>query len=684
MLKKYIYLFSLMLLTMPLYPIDDFQPQTYHVKAASDIEKLFPKTVDEINARFESIKNYMVAEVDKIIAIPAKERTYENTVLALDKAIVNFEIFDSILSIIKNTNPNDLMRAKAKEALLNCIEAQISLFSSNKKIYEACKEYKSNSKETLNEERTYYLDNLMKGFKRAGFDLEDEKFNKLKEFNKQIADLSMQFQSNISQDNSKVHFKIHELPGIEESFINSLPKIDEEYAFSCDYPTAFQLMTNCCIEATREKFFQAFRNRAFPKNIEILNQIINIRDELANLLGYKSYADFDLSSTMAETVNVVEDLLKNLFLEQKGTFKQCWKCLLNDLPESVTLTSEGKLKPWDYSYLSNYYLKKHLDVDQNKIAEYFQMEGTVQGLMDIYEQFFNYKFKVVQADGFWDPSVQLIEVSNKEVEQIIGYVLVDLFPRENKYTHACCYCVIPPMSYDNGKSFAPAVALVIANFSKSMPDKPSLLKHDEVKTFFHEFGHAIHALSGKSEMPTRSGYSVIHDFVETPSKLLEEWIWDKEILRNLSRHYKTGESLSDEALDNLIKSRQVKDALNLEGQLLYSELSLKLYLEGKNKDFVQIKKDVYLRNPDDPIAYDDNVGTLCSFVHLTAYGPKYYTYLWSEQLAKKIFDYIKTNGGLLDPVMGRRYISKIIGRGGSCHPNKMIDDFLNSESDTAC
>lgn len=381
----------------------------------------------------------------------------------------------------------------------------------------------------------------------------------------------------------------------------------DKYVLVCDYPTYFQVMTNCSVETTRRNYFHRFNNRAFPQNLDILTQLIDSRDDLAHLLGYRSYAEFDIAPEMAQKVEVVESFLKDHSRDAYSNIKKNWEMIIQELPESVTLTREGKVKGWDVAYLSQQYVKKHFNVDQEKIAEFFPMEKTIRALLDIYEQFFNLKFKLITSNSYWDPTVQTIEVRSKGDKKIlIGYILLDLFPRENKYSHCCCNCILPPMSVDEGKTFAPALAVVIANFSKSTSEKPSLLKHHEVKTFFHEFGHAIHALFGKAEMPTKAAYNTKMDFIEAPSQLLEEWMWDRHILKMISHHYQTGESLPNFLIDGLLKTRSMVDVAHvstagnsdhLGTELQFAKLSLDLFKEGKNKNLMHIEKKIYESSP---------------------------------------------------------------------------------------
>ncbi len=648
------------------------------IQSAADVPGLFPKSVEEIEQITLTAKNNSTTQVEQIISIAPEDRTFENTVLACDKAFSDLMIQKQSLHITTMVHPDKTIRDKSQEATTSLKHFLIHLFNTNREIYRAFKEYVANQgkKDNLNEERQYYLSNEMRGFRNAGFELDDASFETLKQLQKEITFLSDQFNNNIAQDSSTLRVKKDDLLGVNDDFINTLPRDGNEYILRCDYPTRSQIMSNCSVESTRRNYSNTFSNRAYPQNLSILNQLINCRDQLANLLGYSSYAHYDIESAMAETPERVEAFLNELAPDAAAKAVDEWNILKQDLPDSVTLTPEGKIKPWDAVYLSQYYLKKHLNIDSDKIAEYFPMEQTTQGLLSIYSQFFGLSFQVVPSGPYWDPTVQTIEVRhNTGGQSLIGYVLVDLFPRPNKYSHPRCETVVLPMSFDGGNTYQPAVAVVIANFSKPTATKPSLLKHYEVKDFFHEFGHAIHILLGHAEMPTSAGLNCKMDFLEAPSQLLENWLLDRDILKMLSQHYQTGAPLPDEMIDALIANKDFRNGSFTSGEVADSMLSLYLFKDGQNKDPLQIDKALYNSMPR-MLAYNPDFHGVCSFGHLTYYGSKYYSYLWSKKLALQIFDYIKTHGGLLDPAMGQRYVSKVIGKGGSRDPNLLMRDFL--------
>ncbi len=347
------------------------------IKSSTDIAHLFPKTVEEIESDFYVVKNNVITCLQKIASISPEARNFENTILEYDRTLAYFRIHGSIIATLKMVHPHKDIRKKAEEVLISWTDYMVDLFETNKEIYQAFKEYAVN-KELLNDERLYYFSNAMVGFSRAGLELEEQQYIEMKGLQKQIALLSVQFHTNIAQDTSTLHLKEGELIGINDDFIKSLTRDNERYVLPCDYPTYFQVVTNCSLESTRKKYLHMFNNRAFPENMEVLNNIINCRDTLAQLLGYKSYADFDVAPEMAATLDTVEKFLNDLALTSYSKIKTNWNILINELPDSVILTQEDKIKPWDVAYLANQYIKKHFYVNQDEIAEYFPMEKTIR------------------------------------------------------------------------------------------------------------------------------------------------------------------------------------------------------------------------------------------------------------------------------------------------------------------
>ena len=639
---------------------------------------LFPKNQDQIEELFQAAKKEAETSIQQILAIPPDQHTFENTILAYDQAASRFQTAGSLISAIKKLHPNSQLRHKAEEALMSWDEVNIDLLETNRAIYRL---FQSQPLDFLNTERRYYMKTMLSHFRRCGFELDDQRFEAMKQLQKQIAHLCLQFQSNIAQDQSSILFNRDELKGLGDDFINSLTCVQGMYLLRCDYPTANQVLTNCSVESTRRDYWHTFHNRAYPQNLDVLKQLLSARQDFAEMLSFRNYAELDIASQMAKTPERVEFFLTEQLAKAYPKIQKEWQVIFQDLPESVTLTPEGQIKAWDAAFTCQRYFQKHFHIDQEKIAEYFPADRTIRSILDIYERFLGLEFQIVPSNDFWDPSVQLIDV--RQGSEQIGYLILDLFPRPNKYSHACCSSIIPPTD-------GPALVAIITNFSKPTPGKPALLKHREIKTFLHELGHAIHALLGKAEMPTLAAYNTTMDFVEAPSQLLEEWCWNRAILKKISQHYLTGECLPDAFIDGLLKSRGFGDAAHQATSgngdcagtsAVYARLSLNLY-QGSFKDPVEIEKEIYESTPQ-IVAYDPDMHFLCAFGHLSGYASKYYSYLWSKEIARKICLYMNLHGGLEDPAMGQRYLTKILGKGGSCDPEEMVAEFLiDFNSDT--
>jgi thimet oligopeptidase len=351
---------------------------------------------------------------------------------------------------------------------------------------------------------------------------------------------------------------------------------------------------------------------------------------------------------------------------------------VSDLPEGITLRADGTIDSWNYGFVTNYFKKKYYSIDEQVFAEYFPMEKTIAGLINIYEQFFSLKIEAVPATDMWHSDVRLLQVSRKSDGALLGYVFMDLFPRDKKYGHAAAFEGVFAIKREDGTRTAASVAL-LCNFTKPIGDKPSLLKYGELTTFFHEFGHAIHCILGAAKYWNLSGFNTEVDFVELPSQMLENWMEDKEILAMVSSHYKTGEPLPQEMITKRLELLKFGQGLVVVNQLALGMTGLELFGPNQNQNADAVFKRFAVQNIKG-ISYDDDTHRIYSFGHIASalYGPKYYGYLWSLVLAEDVFEKIEKEG-LLNPQAGKRYADAILSHGGSKDANDMLRDYLGRE-----
>lgn len=397
-----------------------------------------------------------------------------------------------------------------------------------------------------------------------------------------------------------------------------------------------------------------------------------MKDRLAHVLGYPSFAHLDMENEMAHSPENVSAFLEEIAPKARTKVLKEIDALKKDLPEGIDLSEDGKFYMWDFTYVRNEYKKKHLAVDEAYIAEFFPVETTLPALLNVYEKFFGLHFKKLENTHTWHPETQLLAVYKDGVYR--GTVILDIYPRPFKYTHACELTVIPSMRVQG--RIHPALVTVIANFPPAQGGKPALLKRRDMITFFHEFGHAIHALLGATQMASFSGTRVKSDFVEMPSQMLENWMWDAKILKMVSSHYKTKEPLPDELIEKIRQIKNFDTGNFLSSQLALANAALAYFMPGEHKDVPHIWKEIQeLYRP--YLVIDKDYQYYCAFGHLanSTYGPKYYAYMWSLVYAADMFDYIKSFG-LLNAEIGDRYIREVIGKGGSQDPMELLTHFL--------
>eukprot|EP00744_Colponema_vietnamica_P010475 GILI01014804.1.p1 GENE.GILI01014804.1~~GILI01014804.1.p1 ORF type:complete len:581 (-),score=171.58 GILI01014804.1:53-1672(-) len=528
--------------------------------------------------------------------------------------------------------------------------------------------------------------------KRSGLELEGEAFDKVVELQKKISDLGTTFETNVAEDSTELYFAEAELEGTPAPIVGALAKKEgdeSKLVVKLDYPTYFGIMKNCTVATTRKAVAEAFENRAFPSNLEVLKDVIRARHQLSTVLGYSSFSAYNLENKMIKTpanaAKFIEDLIPGL--QKKWEIEK--QLIIDNLHPSVVLSPEGDLYSYDIAFSINHIKQSKLNVSETEIQKYFPMDSTVKALFDIYQSFFDITF-VQHNNGkeLWHEDVSTLEVIDNNTKAVLGYVVLDLFPREGKFSHACCASVVPPCERkEEDGVFTPALTVVIANFPKATKDAQALFMHDDVETFFHEFGHAIHGLMGRSKMCTFAGTRVKRDFVELPSQMLEEWLWDRAILQKVSKHYQTGKPLPDELIDAKIASQNAFSGRDSLRQLQFAQFSLQLFntefnKEGSTLDTTQLYRDIQAKTIKG-LKGSDNGHFECAFGHLMGYGAGYYGYMWSEVLAQDVFNYIKERDGLLSPELGKRYVKHIIGPGGSRDPNVLVREFLEREPSNA-
>ncbi len=616
--------------------------------------------------------------VAKIIAVPKAERNFDNTLGALDAINVRLDDDTSLFIFMQNVSPDASVRDQSRAADELVTNWAIDL-GKREDLYNAIKEY-ADSKPKLEGEQKRLLDFTMRDYHLAGMDLPKDKRDRLAEIEKELNKLGIEFGQNIADDETTVPLTPEELKGVPKDTLDRQTLSDGIYLVRVDGPTYISVMENCPNATTRQKIWTEYRRRAGQKNVAVLEQLIKLRDEAAHLLGYENSVDMVLATRMAKnSANVAKfyaDLEPVVRKKAEMDLKE-----FEAAKKQIDPKSKGFM-PWDYAYVKNYLMKKKYAVDSDKVAEYFPMERVFQGFFDVTSQLYNIEWKDVTADApklglpIWHPDVKLWEMRDKSDGKLLGRIYTDLFPRPGKYTHAACWGLQQRRVWDDGTVQTPLAALV-CNFTKPTADKPSLMPHDEVETFFHEFGHGLHQLLTNTHYGRFSGTAVERDFVEAPSQMMENWVWEPKVLNMFAKHYKTGQPLPAKLLEGMQKARTLGSGIETQGQLYLGEMDQAFHTaKGGVVDTTTVGNAIYEKST----IYKAVPGTMfqSSFTHLVGYNGAYYGYLWSLVYAQDMYQRFEELG-VTSPKAGEYYRSKILARGGSMDAMDMLRDYLGRE-----
>ncbi|KAJ6264261.1 Saccharolysin [Drechslerella dactyloides] len=546
------------------------------------------------------------------------------------------------------------------------------------------------------------VEKLNTDFIRMGLQLEGENRDIFKQIKKDLSFLSIDFSKSLNEENGGNWFTADELKGVPQDVIDTLKSEDRDgtkkYFLSYKYPDLFPALKFDLNADVREKIFVGNENKC-PENLERFDKTIRLRHKKAQLLGYRNHAEYVLAEKMAKTPEKVNDFLGNLRskLTQGGRDEvEKLKSLKKSDMESRGLSYDDKYYLWDHRFYDRLVREKEFNIDENKIAEYFPLQKCVDGMLNIFEKLLGLKFiKVVEQDAQvgsgergWheDCKVYLVHDEESLGGQFVGYLYLDLHPREGKYGHAANFNLVPGFLREPANSTSrnyPATALV-CNFSKPTPSKPSLLKHDEVVTLFHELGHGIHDLVSRTIYSRFHGTNTVGDFVEAPSQMLENWCWEPEQIKQLSSHYESGEPLPDDLIKALIASKHVNDGLFNLRQLHFGIFDMRVHeltmpedeKLDSSKTYNQLRKDIAGLDGPDSLTFGHGQTT---FGHLMGgYDAGYYGYLWSLVFACDMY-YTGFKKNPMDPENGRKYRHEVLEKGGSRDEMESLKAFLGRE-----
>ena len=648
-------------------------------------------------APFSSIKNehFMPAflqamenarqEIDELTN-SEEEPTFENTIEALEFSGQHLERIASLFFNLNSAETNDAIQKIAQEIspLLSEFNNDITL---NEKLFRKIKKvFENKDKYPLTPEQHTLLDKKYKNFSRNGANLNEDQKKRLREIDATLATLKLKFGENLLKETNKYEMHLtneDDLDGLPESAKDAAAQLAKNkgktgWLITLDYPSYIPFMKYARKRELRKELSMAFGSKGFH-NDELDNQanvlqIANLRHERANLLGYKSHANFILEERMAETPEKVYDFLKELLIKAKPAAKQEFRELSEFAKE---LDGIEQLQSWDGSFYSEKLKQKRFSFDDEKLKPYFKLENVIEGVFMITERLYGLTFEEVFDVDKYHPEVKTYRIYDND-NKFVSLFYADFHPREGKRAGAWMTSFKPQFTLNN-KNERPQVSNV-CNFTKPTENKPSLLTFNEVTTLFHEFGHALHGILANTTYPSLSGTSVYWDFVELPSQILENWCYEKEALEVFARHYETEEPIPMSLVESIKESATFQEGMATMRQLSFGFLDMSWH--ASDPSVISDVKQHELKAFEDTLLYPNNQETCMSvsFAHIFqgGYSAGYYSYKWAEVLDADAFDYFKEKG-IFNREVAEKFKDHILSKGGTEKPMVLYKRFRGRE-----
>lgn len=642
-------------------------------------------SIDDYMPAVDSAIKMAELEVDKIIE-NSEEPDFTNTIEALDRSGERLNRVSSVFFNLVSANTSDTMQQLAQQIspMLTVFQNDVFL---NEKLFDKVRAvYQEKDQYSLNPEQQMLLDKTYQAFIRRGANLNEEDKKKFREITTELSKLTLTFNDNVLNETNA--FQLHitdkkDLAGLPEDLIEAAAltaksKDMEGWVFTLQYPSYVPFMQYADNRDLREQMYRAYNSKAYHgnerDNRQNIKRITELRLQLANILGYETYADYVLERRMAENKQRVNDFLAEL-LDASMPFA---KKEYNEVQEYAgNHGADFDLMRWDWAYYSEKLKKEKFNVDDEMTRPYFQLENVQKGIFDLANTLYGITFKKNNEIPVYHPDVVAYEVFDKD-GSYLAVLYMDFFPRESKQGGAWATTYRDQFKADDN-DIRPHASMVF-NFTKPTETKPSLLTFDQVTTFLHEFGHALHAIFSDATYVSLSSFNVYWDFVELPSQIMENWAEQKEWLDKIAVHYETGEPMPDTLLDNIIESRNFLSGYSFVRQITFglddmAWHSITSPVELPVKDF---ERKAIASTELFPPVEDCLISTQFSHIFSGGYAAGYYSYKWAEVLDADAFALFKEKG-IFDQATAQSFRDNILSKGATEHPLELYKRFRGRE-----
>jgi Zn-dependent oligopeptidase len=643
----------------------------------------WPQTPEAVETSAKEAIKRGNAALDAIGKLNPKTVTFQNTVVALDDLAYEANNVGNKATIIKEANTDPKMRAAAEKAVKAMNDWFVGI-DYREDVYKSIKAFAETNPQLSGEDKKL-LNETMRDYRRAGLALPSEKRKEVEQLRKQLAKLGTDFDTNIANAKRPVVFTKAELEGMPEDFL-SKPGIktgDDAYTVLANVTWQFNAVEeNAKSEATRKKLYIARETLAMEKNVPLLNQMLTLRNKIALRLGYKSWDDFQTEPRMAKTgaaaQKYIDDLVAGIEPKFAAELSELQKMKqLDAQPSEGGAFAAPRINIWDWRYYQNQLKKQKFAVDAEALRNFFPFQKVLDGMFAIYQRIFGLKFEKIAVPYKWIDDLQLWAVSDAASGEPLGLFYLDMFPRDGKYNHFAEFEIIGGKLLPDGKYQRPTVTL-LCNFPPATADKPSLLSHSEVETLFHEFGHVLHTITTRTKYGRFAGTHVPTDFVEAPSQMLQNWVWDKNVLDSFAADYREpSKKIPGDTIQKMKDAKLATAGVFYRRQFAFASLDLALHgphPENAPYDCVAISNPI-LEKVFLPI--DPSTTFVSYFGHLNGYDAGYYGYAWADAIAADMATVFESAPeGYFDQQAGKRLRNEIYAMGDSRDVNESIEKFL--------